>query len=120
MKRNKIEQTNEETQSITNGDGINDGIYSPSFENKFINDLYDKQYGILEHTGYLQHFIDRWKKAEKNLRTIEKQIIGSIGNDSYKDIMDLIYWEQEWLEQDIEDEWKEYDELNQFLSHAEK
>jgi hypothetical protein len=119
MKKDVEELTDEETQSIENGDGINDGIYSPTYEDQCIEDLEYKQYCNLEYIGYLDHLVYRYAEAEKNLRTIENQIIGSIGKDSYLDMMDLICLQQKWLERDIQKQWEDYDEMNQYIATTE-
>ena len=113
MKENLVELNDEETQSIENGDGINDGIYSPSYEDQFIEDLECPLSGIFDGIRYLHYLVDKNIKAGKDLRTIENQITILIGNDSYKNILELIRLQKSWLERDIEEQWEEYNELDQ-------
>ncbi len=115
MKKIKRELTDEEAQSIENGDGINEGIYSLTYDQLFLEDYYEKVSDelndIIEHIGYLEYLIDRFAKAEKNLSYSENQIIGSIGRDSFMDMMDLIYKEQISLEGEISEQNQKYNDL---------
>jgi hypothetical protein len=118
MKKKLIEITDEETYAIENGDEINEGIYSLAYEEQYLDDLHDELYGILEHIGYLQYLCDRYAKAEENLMAMENQIKMSIGEDSYEDMIDLIFWQQRRLESDIKELFEKHDDLNQSNSKA--
>jgi hypothetical protein len=120
MKNRKRKLTDDEVYAIENGDEINDGIYSPNtYEEQCLDDFHEQLYCILEGIGYLQYVVDRYAKAERNLRTIETLIIGSIGKDSYEDIMDLIDLQKGWLNRDIKESWKSYDDLNLYINNIE-
>jgi hypothetical protein len=115
MEKIKREQTDEEAQSIENGDGINEGIYSLTYDQLFMEDYYEKVSdelsNILEYIGYMEHLVTRFAKAEKNLSYAENQIIGSIGKDLFMDMMDLIYKQQLSLEGEISVQNQKYDNL---------
>ena len=120
MKENLIELTDDEAYAIENGDGINDGIYSPNtYENHCIADFCMELERLLSGIGYHNYLVDKYEKAEGNLRTIETQIIGSIGKKSYDDIMDLLKLHRGWLERDIEESSEEYDDLSQYVKNLE-
>jgi hypothetical protein len=112
MNNHIVELTDEEIQSIENGDGINDGIYSPTYEEE---DLHYELYCLLEGTGYLEYLVDRNEKAERNLKAMEIPIKDLVGINAYNDILDLIQIQQIWLNRDIEKQWEEYNELHQYL-----
>ena len=115
MNKHIVELTDEEIQSIENGDGINDGIYSISYEDRWIEDLQYELYCLLEGTGYLEYLVDRNEKAERNLKAMEIPFKDLVGINAYHDILDLIQLQQIWLNRDIEKQWEEYNELHQYL-----
>jgi len=118
MKKYIEELSDEETYAIENGDEINEGNYSLTYDEHCANAIDDELYGILEYTGYLQYLGDRYAKAEKNLKTIENEIIGLIGKDAYLDIIDLFTLQQSWLKRDISLQFEEYNDLTCII-HAE-
>jgi hypothetical protein len=107
MEKIRRELTDEETQSIRNGDGINEGIYSLTYEEYCMEDVHD------EYVGYLKYLVERYSTDEENLRRIPNKLIDLIGNDSYEDILDLICRQKLQLNQNIIDYWSAYDDMNQ-------
>jgi hypothetical protein len=90
-------------------------IYEPDYkecEEQFDEFLAEELFGILEAIGYFEYLVDRYAAAERNLKALENIIIESIGKDSYEDMMDLIYWQKEWLKRDIRKYSEEYDSIN--------
>ena len=119
MKKDLVELTDEEAYAIENGDEINGGIYSLTYDRQYEDGLHEELGNILEGIGYYEYLVDRYENAEKNLRTIETLIIGSIGKKPYDDIMDLIDLQRGWLNRDIEELRESYDDLNQYIKKTE-
>jgi hypothetical protein len=112
MNKHIIELTDDEIQSIENGDGINDGIYSITYEEHRAEEFDQELYGKIEGIGYLQWLGCRYENAERTLKAVDNQIIGLIGKDAYLDIIDLFKLQQLWLKRDIKEIFTEYDDLN--------
>ena len=112
MNNHIVELTDDEIQSIENSDGINDGIYSITYEEHCAEELDQELYGKLEGIGYLQWLGCRYENAERTLKAVDNQIIGLIGKDAYLDIIDLFKLQQLWLKRDIKEIFTEYDDLN--------
>jgi hypothetical protein len=111
MKKKIKELNDEETYSIENGDEINEGIYSLTYDTQYEDYFSSQLDGLMEQEGYLQYLVHRYEKAEVNLKTIDNLIIKSIGKESYDDIIDLIKLQKMSLSGNIIESRKEFDDV---------
>ncbi len=116
MEIDSVEFTDEEVYAIENGEEINEGIYSPTY-NEQDRVCFEYQLEcLLEGSGEIEYFIDSIETAEKDIRGIEALITKSIGKDSFNNIMKLLDRYKFWLKRDYEETWKSYDDLEDYVN----
>ena len=118
MKIDSEELTDDEAYAIENGEEINEGIYSPTYDDQNRYYIEYQLEGLLESAGEIKYHIDRLETAEKDIRGIETLIINSIGEVSYSNIIESLFVGKLWLERDYEGTWKSYDDLNEYVKNT--
>ncbi len=89
MKIDMIEFIDEIAYAIENSDELNYGIFPFKTDNEVEEELQIESYCILETIGWNEDLLKRNANVEKKLRKNKKTITGSIGKDSYKNILDI-------------------------------
>ncbi len=119
MRKKIKELTDEAAYAIENGEAIDWEIDEYEYEDQRMIALNEELFGILESTGCLEEYVERYEKAEKNLQIAETQIIKLIGKKSFYDIIELIDFEKGRLKGEIAKSLESYNDLNQYINDSE-